>query len=170
MKKMNIIYIIKNGESIPVDYTDVDQEEMEAYGSAAFNSYFLNKFADLDGEEQEKAIEDFASDAEFAATHEPLDIIVPDYYKEDSDGYDSVAYLVVDRRKKEDDAFIGLYASEFDAWNKVHSIISEEDLEFAEPAPVYYVRLFKLMVKNVMPIGEPFYAKYNFEKMKFDVD
>ena len=111
----------------------------------------------------------FLQDVCFNVTDSSYELVLPSWCKETNGDYDQVAYLVVDKRKKDEDSIIGLYVSEFDAWNKVHDLIAQEDLECVEPPPIYYVRLFKLTVENVMPFGEGMYVKYKYEKMKFDI-
>lgn len=169
MKKYYVYYLIQDGESIPVDYCDVDDENIEAYGNASFTSYVNNYIKDFPDEEKEKKAEEHFKDIEFMISEKGFEIVLPSWCKESQGDFDQVAYLVVDRRKKGEDAFVGLYANEYDAWRLCHDTISGEDLEFVTPAPIYYVRLFKLTVKNVMPIGEEVYAKYDYESMKFDI-
>lgn len=170
MKEYRIFYLIKNGETIPVDYTDVvDEKDEENYADAAFFSYINNRLKDVPEEEKEEKYNEFVEDLESGITDKGFEIVLPKWCEKPVGNYDQVAYLVVDRRKKDEEAFIGLYANEYDAWFKTHEIISGEDLECFEPAPVYYLRLFKLTVKNVMPVGDDVYAKYNYETMQFDI-
>ena len=115
--------------------------------------------------------EDFNDNYEPLLSGESYPIIMPRWCKETGDDYfGGVVYMAIHNNQGIEDC-LGLYADEFDAWNLVHKTISENDLEIQEKPEYYYKRFFKLTVQNVNPLesGEPFYAKYDFENMKFDI-
>lgn len=171
MKKYYVFYVLKDNELTPLEFIEEkNDDEVQIYGNAIFNSYIKKLVENIDEDKREEYLENYFKDGEMKITSKEIDVILPSWCdKPINDDYDRVMYLVVDNRIKNENAFLGLYVSEFDALNKVHSIISNEDLELDDTHPVYYKKLFKPIVKNVMPIGEPLYVKYDFEKMEFDV-
>ena len=175
MEKFNIVYAFNLAtnkvEVLTYIPADLDDEKKRHYLSAIMQSYTIKTVRENEGKDKDEILDYLDKNIQIRISYDSVEFVYPSYCKETKENeHPSIAYVVV--RDTVDGAMISdeMYADEMDAWNKVHKWISEEDLEMADDKP-YYVRLFPCLVRNINPFNKdnPFYAKYNFEKMEFDI-